>query len=186
MDSDLAARDLTVNEFAILALLRLLGPMHGYQMARWFEQDLAEVCPIEQSALYAYLKNLEQRDLVSWSEVRVGQHPPRKIFQLTAAGEAETGAWLRKPVERMREVKLDFLLKLYFLHLLEPAQELVLLWAQVASCDAYRDRMSARLNDATGFERLVLRSKVAAADSTCDWLRAYQDELEHELKGETG
>jgi len=180
----MAVRELTVNEYAILSLLRLLGPMHGYQMARWFEQDLAEVCPIEQSALYAYLKNLEQRGLVSWREVRVGQHPPRKIFQLTASGSDDVDAWLRKPVERMRDVKLDFLLKLYFLHLLDPAQELVLLWAQVDACDVYRDRMSARLNDATGFERLVLRSKIAAANSTSDWLRAYQDELEHELKGE--
>lgn len=180
----MAVRGLTVNEFAILALLRLLGPTHGYQMARWFEQDLAEVCPIEQSALYAYLKNLEQRELVSWREVRLGQHPPRKIFQLTVPGESEVDVWLRKPVERMREVKRDLLLKLYFLHLLEPAHELVLLWAQIDACDAYRARIAGRLNDATGFERLVLRSKIAAANSTADWLRAYQDELEHELKGE--
>lgn len=174
----MATRELTVNEFAILALLRLHGPMHGYQMARWFEQDLADVCPIEQSALYAYLKALEQREFVAWREARIGKAPPRKIFELRAAGEDEVDGWLRRPVERMREVKLDFLLKLYFLHLLDPAGEQCLLAAQVAACDAYRTRICERMEDATGFARLVLRSKMAAANATRDWLLAYQGELE--------
>lgn len=174
----MALRELAVNEFAILALLRLHGPMHGYQMARWFEQDLAEVCPIEQSALYAYLKVLEQRDLVSWREVRIGKHPPRKIFELTSPGEDEVDGWLRRPVERMREVKLDFLLKLYFLHLLDPAEELSLLVGQVRACDIYRDNICERMEKAAGFERLVLRSKIAAANATSEWLRAYRLELE--------
>src|SRR5690606_35737288 len=57
-------RTLLPGEFALLAML-LDGPMHGYEMARAFEApELQLICPIEQSSLYTYLRNLEARGFV--------------------------------------------------------------------------------------------------------------------------
>ena len=68
----MAMRSLLAGEHAVLGLLSF-RPMHGYEMARYFDRDdLQEVCPIDQSLLYTYLRNLGERDLVAWSEERVG------------------------------------------------------------------------------------------------------------------
>lgn len=177
-------RPLLPGECAVLGLL-LDGPMYGYEMARHFSRDgLAELCPIEQSLLYTYLRNVEARGLASWSEVRAGNRPPRKLFELTATGSETIERWLRQPVGRIREVRLDFLLKLYFLHVHNPEAERHLLQQQIAICEDYVARQSAR-TPASEFGRLVVRSKVTAAESTLDWLVAYAQELEHTATAQT-
>ena len=172
-------RPLSTGEYAILGILTKRA-MHGYEMARYFDRDeLTEVCPIEQSMLYTHVRNLEARGLVSWTEERVGLRPPRKIFALTDAGRMTIEAWLRTPVERMREVRLAFLMKLYFLHELDAAGEIELLRAQVEICEVYRARLAARVASSEGFARLVAMSKLSAAESTYNWLRTYAHELDH-------
>ena len=164
-------------EYAVLGLL-LSGPKHGYEMARYFDRDdLAEVCPIEQSMLYTYLRNVEERGLVEWSETRVGNRPPRKLFELTPHGRDLVETWLDEPVQRLREVRLEFLLKVYFLHQLDLERERALLEAQISSCQRYFERLTEREASSTGFGRLVAASKRSGAESTLRWLREYAWEL---------
>lgn len=172
-------RTLLPGEHAILGLLAL-RPMHGYEMARLFaEEDLVAVCPVEQSLLYTYLRNIEERGLVAWEERRVGNRPPRKLYELTASGRAELRAWLQQPVGRIREIRLDFLLKVYFLHQLDTETERSLLAEQIDVCEAYEARLESALAGQRGFPRLVALSKLSAATATLQWLRAYALELEH-------
>lgn len=174
-------RELLPGEYAILGLL-LEGPMHGYEMARHFEgHELTTVCPIEQSSLYTYLRNVEARELVQWEETRVGARPPRKMYSLTESGEQAVRRWLDVPVMRLREVRLDFLLKLYFLHRLDPEAERELLDVQIDVCRDYL-LMLERQPDATPFLRLVHGSKRSAALATLNWLRSYADELDGERR----
>ncbi len=165
-------RELLQGEHAVLALLRT-KPMYGYEMARYFEgEDLREVCPIEQGSLYTYLRNLEGRALVTWQEEREGPRPPRKRFALTPEGEALVEAWLREPVERLREVRFELLVKLYVLHAVDSVAEVTLVRNQLRVCEAYRERARARVaQTGDGFARLVAQSKLSAADATVDWLR---------------
>ena len=165
---------------AVLGMLAL-RPMHGYEMTCLLaDEGLADVCPVEQSTLYTYLRNVEARGLVSWTEERVGQRPPRKIFELTPAGEALIHAWLRAPVERMREVRLEFLLKLFFLEKVDRDAHRRLLSDQIEACEAYLVDLDSRPRD-SDFRRLVIRSKRSAAEATLGWLKSYAYELEHEV-----
>lgn len=171
-------RRLLPGESALLGLLRI-RPMHGYEMARYFERDdLADVCPIEQSLLYTYLRNLEVRGLIAWSEERVGLRPPRKRYELTPAGREAVDAWLSEPAERLRDVRLEFLVKVYVLHHVDSAAERSLVLRQVETCEAYRARLAERLSRAgSDFARLVAGSKLSAAEATIRWLRDYQASL---------
>jgi PadR family transcriptional regulator AphA len=165
------ARSLLPAEYAVLGLLAI-RPMHGYEMARYFDRDdLTEVCPVEQSLLYTYLRNVEERGLVAAREIRVGRRPPRRIFHLTGPGRAALDEWLKRPVDRIREVRLDFLLKLYMLRELDPAAERDLVRRQLEVCETYRERLEGRAATASGFEALVVGSKLSAARATVDWLR---------------
>jgi PadR family transcriptional regulator AphA len=173
----MAERPLLPGEYAVLALLAL-RPMHGYEMTSFIQDEgLSDVCPVEQSTLYTYLRNIEARGLVRWMEERVGHRPPRKTFELTPAGRELIHAWLRRPVGRMREVRLEFLLKLFFLARLDPRAHRELIEGQIRACDAYLRGLDAGAGGG-GFHRLVIESKRTAAEATLKWLTGYARELE--------
>lgn len=152
--------------------------MHGYDMARYFREDLSEVCPLEQSLLYSYIRNLEKRGLIDWTEERVGLRPPRKVYRLTQLGAEHARNWLKIPVQRLREVRTDFLVKLYVLHELDRKAEQILLAEQIEVCEVYRTELVDRAASLKGFDALVARSKLSAADATLRWLRDYAWETE--------
>lgn len=171
-------RSLSTGELAVLGILTK-RPMHGYEMARYFDRDdLTEVCPIEQSMLYTHVRKVEERGLVSWSAERVGLRPPRKTYALTDTGRSVLEVWLNTPVERMRQVRKELLLKLYFLHELDPASEIDLVQRQIEVCEAYRARLADRIQGTEGFSKLVAMSKQSAADATLQWLQSYCAELQ--------
>lgn len=168
MDTD---RDLLPGEYAALGLLAV-EPMHGYELhRRWQDSPIVEVLPVEQSVLYGYLRTLERRGLVDWEEHRVGNRPPRKILSPSEDGWTLLRAWLRAPVHRLREVRLDLLLKIYLVRLLDPRAEASLLARQVGVCERYVFDARTRLDASEGFAALVHQSRVSAAEATLAWLR---------------
>ena len=177
-----AERPLLAGEYASLGLLAL-RPMHGYEMACFFEESgLSQVCPVEQSTLYTYLRNIEARGLVRWSEEREGLRPPRKVYALTRDGDRVIDQWLRRPVTRMREVRAELLIKLFFLERLDEPAHRLLVRAQIEACEAYLAGLDQRA-PVTAFGALVARSKRSAAEATIAWLRDYLAELEAGLDG---
>lgn len=175
----MAERPLLPGEYAVLALLAL-RPMHGYEMTVFIQDEgLSDVCPVEQSTLYTYLRNIEARGLVTWAEERVGHRPPRKIFELTSAGQELIHSWLRRPVGRMREVRLELLIKLFFLDRLDPEANRRLLDDQVVACQAYLAGLDGS-PPRGAFQGLVLQSKRTAAEATLRWLQGYARELGQE------
>src|SRR3990172_8993725 len=107
-------------ENTLLGLLKY-QPRHGYDLAREFEDEtaLGEVLHLEPSMLYAYLKKLESaRQIVTEIETN-DPRPPRKVFALTREGEQVLQEWLNEPVTRTRDLRLEFLLKLYVARLLD-------------------------------------------------------------------
>ncbi len=174
-------RALLPGEYAVLGMLSL-RPMHGYEMLCFLgDEGLDTVCPVEQSTLYTYLRNVEARGLVSWTEERVGLRPPRKTFELTTAGRELTDAWMRRPVERMREVRLEFLLKLFFLGVLDRDAMRSLLAEQIAVCEEYLAHIQQDPSHSP-FIRLVAQSKRSAAQATLNWLKTYASQIAHEVQ----
>ena len=114
-------------EHAILGLLAITdgggdGRGYGYDLARNFadDQPLGEVLHLEPGMLYHHLKKLER---VGWVEASVQQQanrPARRTYRLAESGRAELLRWLAEPVTRTRELRLEFLVKLYFARLVDP------------------------------------------------------------------
>lgn len=173
-------RPLLPGEYAILCLLTL-RPMHGYEMVCLLAAEgLDAICPVEQSTLYTYLRTLESRGLVSWSEERVGSRPPRKVFELSEPGRNLVEEWLRRPVERIREVRLEFLLKVFFLGAIDRMALRELLAQQIEVCEEYIEDCRSNIAGSP-FRRLVALSKSSAAESTLAWLKSYAYEVEQEV-----
>jgi PadR family transcriptional regulator AphA len=164
-------------EYALLGLLAA-GPAHGYDLHRAFAPGgvLAEVCRVPINQLYAMLKKLASRDLVHEQGAEAtGTAPPRRLFALTPGGERVLAEWLAGPVTHTREVRLEFLLKLYFAGQRDPAQVAALLAAQHVQTRAVVDRLQdelAALGTAppTDFRRLVVDVRVRQNQAVLAWL----------------
>ena len=164
---------LSLGEYAILGVLRE-RPMHGYEIARRFaaDLDLGLVVPIDMSNVYAMLKDLQEQGLIEGKREIVGLRPPRTVFHLTDEADRQFLQWLEEPVGRMREIRADLLVKLYFCRTIGSACTINLLTAQIDASGAYLDRLVRLAEDAApdSFERLVCNSKIGVARATIAWL----------------
>ena len=195
-DMDDPALEQTVSgmaaEHALLGLLALDagGPGHGYDLARQFEPGapLGNVIRIEPGMVYHHIKKLER---LGWVTVQADAHvkPARKQVALTAKGEAELGRWMAEPVAHTREIRLEFLVKLYFALLLDSSLAVRLIGEQKERCTRLIALISERLasrvaeDDRTSRERrfgdLVLDMRLAQMRAALAWL----DRVEEEAKG---
>jgi DNA-binding PadR family transcriptional regulator len=121
--------------------------------------------------VYAILKSLSGLELVD-GEWDNSTYPPRAVYSATEAGELEFQRWLLRPVGRMREVRLDFLIKLHFLLEEDPGQARTLIEQQIEICEEYEASIAEEMTEVEpgGFDALVLESKSSAARITRDWL----------------
>lgn len=174
---------------AILALLSLndtagAGDGYGYDLARQFGpgQPLAEIIHLEPGMLYHHLKRLDKAGWISGSLEPQGSRPPRQVYAITDAGRAELRRWLTEPVARTRELRLDFLVKLYFArridsalaaHLVTEQQEIFRrLVASLTEQRAAADRANGDDDAPTdhAFIRDVLDLRLAQTQAALTWL----------------
>ena len=170
-------------EYAILGLLHS-QPMHGYEMFQEFRNStLEEIVHLEMSQMYAFLKKLERLEYIEAELELQGPRPPRKIFHLTAVGRNIFFQWLSEPVVRPREIRILFLIKLYFVQQFIPREMTSLVNKQIVACRNFLDHLESKHSlhvesgDAAFFEHVVLRGRIYQTRSLLDWLR----ELQHEL-----
>lgn len=171
---------LTGAHYTLLGLL-LQQPAHGYDLLRRLKQQTAaaRVIPLKAASLYAALHELESQGLIVGQTVVDTAYPPRTFFEPTQAGRQRFSAWLAEPVERLREVRSDFLLKVYFAGTLALDGGAGLVERQIEILAGYvrnmEDEMLAAGNDS--FDYLVAESKLTAAQGTLAWLQKYRIRL---------
>ncbi len=170
---------LTPSEYAVLGLLRR-RPAYGYELQRQLSggQGLARVCPVEPAMVYAILKSLSGLELID-GEWDNSTYPPRAVYATTPEGEATFQRWLRQPVERLRQVRHDFMVKLYFALEEGPGKAAELIERQIEACKAYERGVEAGIGEAdeSSFDAIALQSRVVAVRGTLQWLRASQRSL---------
>jgi PadR family transcriptional regulator AphA len=186
-------------EYAVLGLLAE-EPRHGYALARLFAAgtELRQVVRLEMSQLYATLKKLETLGLIGAQpsaavdaapRAEGESHRERRVYRVTDEGRRQFDAWVRAPVERPREVRLMFLVKVYFALRQSPQIALALLAAQDAVLAAFHAQLEAQLvtrlagaprspgEAAPRFAVLVLRSRLRQTEAAQAWLADVRAEL---------
>jgi PadR family transcriptional regulator PadR len=99
MQTKQAPGDLLQGTLGILILKALLlGPTHGFGIARWIEETTADVLKIEEGSLYPALRRLEDRGWVT-SEWGLSENNRRaRFYTISAAGRkhlrSEATVWL--------------------------------------------------------------------------------------------
>jgi PadR family transcriptional regulator, regulatory protein AphA len=174
--SPMTSQPLTM-EHALLGFLRLT-PMHGYELFQTLSSatGLGLVWRLKQSQLYALLGKLEDRGYVLATVEPQENRPSRKVFHLTEDGRAALADWVRKPVLRPRELRLDFLAKLYFAELDGSDAVEQLVDGQVSRCHRWLKEYEARkaeLDGAQCFDRSVWDLRIKQIEGMLEWLAGW-------------
>ncbi|HQF69814.1 MAG TPA: PadR family transcriptional regulator, partial [Promineifilum sp.] len=96
--------------------------------------ELRRIWRMKQSRLYAMLARLEAAGLLRSDVVTQAGRPPRKLLRPTEAGASAFDRWRTQPVAQPREMRLEFMLKLYFAVRAGPEAARQLVSAQEAVC----------------------------------------------------
>lgn len=147
------------------ALLALLSeePKHGLLLQQEFEEQTADVWPLNVGQVYITLQRLERAGLVaSQDDADAG---PRKRFTITRAGGDELREWLRTPPSQIPPPRDELLIKVLISlrvpgadvheivqvhrrHMIEQMQHFWRLKAELAADDAAGDIGLALIADA--------------------------------------
>ncbi|MGC8879858.1 MAG: PadR family transcriptional regulator [Anaerolineae bacterium] len=163
-------------EHALLGFLHE-RPMHGYDIYRELHRPdgIGIVWRITRSQLYALLAKLEEQGYITVSLEPQENRPTRHIFHLTEAGSKVFASWLAAPVERPRDIRLEFLVKLYFARREGPEVVFQLVRAQRMRCLEWLTNYATQAEacrTTCPFEWLVWRFRIGQVEAQLKWLES--------------
>lgn len=159
-------------EHALLGFL-LEKPIHAYEMHHQLHENgtLGLVWRIKQSQLYALLTRLEEAGYLTTTTAPQETRPARKMLHLTPAGHAAFMTWLVTPVAHGRELRQEFLAKLYFAQAVKPPVVAPLVAAQRVALVEMLATLSANVDAAKlPYTRLVYAFRQSQVAASLNWL----------------
>ncbi|MCK5587005.1 PadR family transcriptional regulator [Candidatus Bipolaricaulota bacterium] len=105
-------------EYVVLGFL-VEKPLHGYALRSCIAEGLGPLWHVASSQLYQVLHRLEERNCVRRSFEAPSAGPSKTVYHVTSNGEHAFWEWAQTPVDSMRNVRVEFAAKLYFLRRLK-------------------------------------------------------------------
>jgi len=156
-------------EYAILGAL-MKRPMHGYDIHKFLSSPLGAVWYVGMSNMYAMLKKLEADGHV-WPTVEAhGNRPPKRVFAITEKGRGFFTEWLSKPVNNIRDMRVEFMAKLYFFKELRLSGGDELVERQKAACQRILDSIDPSNAEGSELARLLFDFRNRQIRSILSWL----------------
>lgn len=110
----MAAPDLSLTEWVVLALVAE-SPTHGFAVARELQADtdLGRILTVHRPLVYRALDRLRDAALVEQLATEPGDAGPnRTVMRATRSGRAALRRWFVTPVDHVRDLRIEFLIKL--------------------------------------------------------------------------
>jgi PadR family transcriptional regulator AphA len=167
-------------EHAILGFL-LEAPMHGYELRDRLAQGLGSFWRVASSQLYQVLHRLHEQGWVECTTVEArSTGPSRNVYRTTDTGEEAFWKWATSPVRHARQIRIEFLAKVYFLRRSAPDRLAALVEGQIAVLRRLDDHLNERPSietDDAGLGALALSFRRSRIRCTIDWLEEYKRHL---------
>jgi PadR family transcriptional regulator AphA len=106
-----------VTEHAVLGLLSE-GPSHGFAISKQLgpDSEVGRILTVRRPLVYRALDRLVEAGLAKPIHTEKGiSGPNRVIHQITKSGRGELDRWLDLPVDHIRDIRIEFLLKVALL-----------------------------------------------------------------------
>jgi len=158
-------------EYALLGALRG-GAKHGYEILQFFEARLGSTWYVSTSQLYVLLKRLEDRGWLQSSVEVQETRPSKRVFSLTPEGMNAFDQWLFFPTEHVRDLRVEFLAKLFFIKELSMRGGEKLVESQADLLVSLKDLLVKKRRGAKGeFQKLVLDARITNIASWIEWMK---------------
>lgn len=109
---------LSPTELTVLAILAE-GPTHGFAIAKLLREDgeVGRVFTVRRPLVYRALDRLVEAGLAEPSTTERGDAGPnRVVHRATSSGRRRATDWLAEPVAHVRDLRIEFLLKITLIH----------------------------------------------------------------------
>jgi DNA-binding PadR family transcriptional regulator len=161
-------------EYALLGFLRQ-GALHGYQIHQQLTApgSLSQVWRLKQSQLYALLARLDEAGYIRGTLQAQESRPARRVYALTPEGERAYLGWLASPVSVPRQIRQEFLVKLFFARQEGIEIYTALVQAQRAATRRWLENLQARAARAPDTDPptwLVYQYRIHHIRAILDWL----------------
>lgn len=106
--------ELSLTEWVVLALVSE-SPTHGFAVARELQadSDLGRILTVHRPLVYRALDRLGEAGLVEQVSTEPGDAgPTRTVMKASRSGKRILKTWYTTPVEHVRELRIEFLIKL--------------------------------------------------------------------------
>jgi DNA-binding PadR family transcriptional regulator len=150
----------------------MAGPRHGYEILQFLETGLGPSWRVSTSQLYALFKRLERDGLVRSNVELQGVRPSKRVFTLQPLGRRSFLDWLRSPTTHVRDLRIEFLAKLFFLRMLSIAGGDELIQSQIDVLERTKKRVTKRqCTEQDPYQKLVLSFRTATLKGWLQWLK---------------
>lgn len=157
-------------EYAMLGAL-MSGPRHGYEIMQFINSALGATWHVGTSQLYILLKRLERDGLLHSRVETQDTRPSRRVFSLTSEGKKVFLDWLHSPTEHVRDLRIEFLARLFFFDSLSLKGGSELIEAQVQVLEQLKERIERRQKkEKDPFNKLVFGFKMVTVEAWLQWL----------------
>lgn len=155
-------------QLLLLGILRQ-QELHGYELHDFIDNNLSSCTDMKKSTAYYLLKKMEEAGFISQETKQEGNRPPRQVFHLTPAGEAEFQRLVRENLSRYTQAYFTNDIGLVFLDTLESEEALQLL--NERRSELARDLSAAeKIPEHRGSLQLVFGHMVHHLTAELDWL----------------
>ena len=155
---------MTPDERAILLLGMIKSQRaHGYLVNDFIEKNLGRVADMKKATAYATLDKLAKDGWIRVTTEQVGNRPPRKVYDLTPAGEAHLLALIRKSLRAAEPLRFGSDAAVMFLDEL-PLPEVI---------DALRARAADRRTQLAAYEAAPKHGMGLGVDIALDHVKAH-------------
>jgi PadR family transcriptional regulator AphA len=170
---------MSVPEWLVLVILSQ-KPMHGFALAQLTANDgeLGRVWHIPKAVIYRAIGRLLEAGLIEPEGTEPGLGPQRTVYAATPDGNGAARRWLGTPVEHVRDIRSQLLLKLALLDRAgEDPAELLLRQREVLEpiARALEAAMRSGSGQGGGFDVTLLAWRKATATAALDFLDMITD-----------
>lgn len=167
-------------ELLLLGLLRRRD-MHGYQLHEFIEKYMQTCVDLKKPTAYHLLDKLAQAGHITQSEEREGNRPPRRVYTVTASGEAYFQRLLAQNLADYLPARFGGAVGLAFMDALEGGNAAALLHQRRNTLRQHLAHAQSAPPHA-GSLQLVLEHQIVHLQSELAWLDEVIARLERESK----
>src|SRR5512139_3703596 len=155
-------------ELLLLGFLRR-EQAHGYRVNEFIERGMATCTDTKKPTAYFLLDKMAKQGWITMRETRAGNRPPRRVYRLTAKGEAQYQKLLRENLGSFIPAKFPGDVGLAYSDDLAP-QEVLPLLAERRSVLAARLEETRRVPQHAGSLQLLVDHQLLHLEAELDWL----------------